>query len=101
MPLVRGWQAAAYGVTVARIARRGLRGGQRLPGVRADERAVFVVGAPRSGTTFTGSALGSQPGWVDLGEVPLLKAAVAPLGGPPVQEPGRARGQVLAAMRGL
>jgi hypothetical protein len=41
-----------------------------------EERLVFVVGSPRSGTSFTGSALGSLPGWVDLGEVPLLKSAV-------------------------
>jgi len=98
---VRGWQAAAYGVTVVRIARRGLRGGQRLPGVRADERAVFVVGAPRSGTTFTGSALGSQPGWVDLGEVPLLKAAVPRLAGLPVEEQAREVRQILERVRGL
>ena len=98
---MRGWQAAAYGVTVVRIARRGLRGGQRLPGVRADERAVFVVGAPRSGTTFTGSALGSQPGWVDLGEVPLLKAAVPRLAGLPVEEQAREVRQILERVRGL
>jgi hypothetical protein len=44
-----------------------------------EERLAFVVGSPRSGTSFTGSALGSQPGWVDLGEVPVLKAAVPKL----------------------
>jgi hypothetical protein len=44
-----------------------------------EERLVFVVGSPRSGTSFMGSALGSQPGWVDLGEVPPLKAAVPKL----------------------
>lgn len=76
MRAVRGWQAAAYGVTAARVARRGLRAGQRLPSAHAEERLVFVLGSPRSGTTFTGAAIGSQPGWVDLGEVPLLKAAV-------------------------
>src|SRR5438094_1984597 len=89
MAPVGGWQAAAYGVTVARIARRGLRGGQRLPRVHADGRAVFVVGSPRSGTTFTGSALGSQPGWVDLGEVPILKAAVPRLAGAPAEDQAR------------
>jgi len=30
---------------------------------------VFVIGSPRSGTTFLGKAIGSLPGFVDLGEV--------------------------------
>jgi hypothetical protein len=94
MAPVRGWQAAAYGVTVARIARRGLRSGQRLPRIRADERAVFVVGSPRSGTTFTGSALGSQPGWVDLGEVPRLTVR-------PAEALAREVRRILERVRGL
>jgi hypothetical protein len=40
---------------------------------------VFVVGSPRSGTTFTASAIGSCPGFVDLGEVAPLKAAIPSL----------------------
>ena len=52
---------------------------------------VFVVGSPRSGTTFVGNSLGSQPGFVDLGEVPLLKAAVPRLVGRPRRGAG-ARG---------
>src|SRR5262249_4836603 len=44
-----------------------------------DDRLVFVVGSPRSGTTFLGSAIGSLPGFVDLGEVPALKASVPEL----------------------
>ncbi len=73
------WTASTYGVTVVRVALRGnarRRVASTLPG---EERLAFVVGSPRSGTSFTGSALGSQPGWVDLGEVPLLKAAVPKL----------------------
>jgi Sulfotransferase family len=101
MTAVRGWQAAAYGVTVVRIASRGLRSGQRLPRARADERPVFVVGSPRSGTTFTGSALGSQPGWVDLGEVPLLKAAVPRLAELPPEEQARELRRILDRVRGL
>jgi hypothetical protein len=101
MAAVRGWQAAVYGVTVARIARRGLRGGQRLPRIHTDERAVFVVGSPRSGTTFTGSALGSQPGWVDLGEVPLLKAAVPRLAALPAEAQAREVRSILERIRGL
>lgn len=37
---------------------------------------VFVLGCPRSGTTFLAGAIGSCPGFVDLGEVAALKAAV-------------------------
>jgi sulfotransferase family protein len=80
------WTAAAYGLTAARAALRGLRSGQRLPRLGADDRLVFVVGSPRSGTTFTGGAIGSQPGWVDLGELPILKAAVPRIWELPVDE---------------
>jgi len=44
-----------------------------------DDRFVFVLGSPRSGTTFLAGAIGSLPGFVDLGEVPPLKAAVPEL----------------------
>lgn len=107
MARVRGWTAAAYGVTGARVARRSLRAGQRLPRLRREDRLVFVVGSPRSGTSFTGAALGSQPGFVDLGEVPLLKAAVPRLAG---ESPERQAAEVrrtlelvrlLGAARGL
>jgi hypothetical protein len=40
---------------------------------------VFVQGCPRSGTTFLAGAIGSCPGFVDLGEVAALKAAVPEL----------------------
>jgi len=50
---------------------------------RLDDRVVFVVGSPRSGTTFLGETLGSLPGFVDLGEVAPLKAAVPRLIGLP------------------
>ena len=44
---------------------------------------MFVAGSPRSGTTFLGSALGSLPGFVDLGEVAPLKAEIPGLYGAP------------------
>jgi hypothetical protein len=44
-----------------------------------DGRLVFVLGSPRSGTTFLAGAIGSLPGFVDLGEVAPLKAAVPEL----------------------
>jgi len=69
-------ESAALQLRVAkRLApRRGATLGQRLG--RLDDRLVFVVGSPRSGTTFLGEALGSLPGFVDLGEVAPLKAAI-------------------------
>ena len=68
-------QAGLYGRTVARVAQRGLgeRGGDPL---LATEQVVFVVGSPRSGTTFLAGAVGAQPGFVDLGEVKPVKANV-------------------------
>jgi hypothetical protein len=70
------WGAASVGLTAGRVAVRARRGGSRPPVTRRESRMVFVVGSPRSGTTFVGNSLGAQPGFVDLGEVPLLKAAV-------------------------
>jgi hypothetical protein len=69
-------QAALYGRTVARVAQRGLRERGGDPAV-ATERIVFVVGSPRSGTTFLAGAVGSQPGFIDLGEVRPVKTGVA------------------------
>jgi hypothetical protein len=88
-------------VTAARVARRGLRAGQRLPAVGGEERLAFVVGSPRSGTSFTGAALGSQPGWVDLGEVPLLKARVPRLLEAPLDEQAREVRRVVELIRAL
>ena len=68
-------QASLYGRTVARVAQRGLRERGGDPAV-ATERIVFVVGSPRSGTTFLAGAVGSQPRFVDLGEVKPVKAGI-------------------------
>ncbi len=54
------------------VRRRSVWGGLG----RLDDRMVFVVGAPRSGTTFLAGCIGSVPGLVDLGEVHALKAAI-------------------------
>jgi hypothetical protein len=70
---------ALYGRSAARIARRARKLG-------SEERLVFVVGSPRSGTTFTGRALGSLPGFVDLDEVQPWKAAIPELVGRPDEQ---------------
>ncbi len=64
-----------YAATATRVAVRGRDGravNLELPG----ERPVFIVGCPRSGTTFLARSLGRLPGFVDLGEVAPLKAAL-------------------------
>jgi hypothetical protein len=66
----------------ARAAGRLLR--SKRMSVRAvveplSEQLVFVVGSPRSGTTFLARSIGSCPGFCDLGEVQPFKAAIAEL----------------------
>jgi len=68
-------QAGLYGRTVARVAQRGFRERGGDPAL-ATERIVFVVGSPRSGTSFLAGAVGSQPGFVDLGEVRPVKVSI-------------------------
>jgi Sulfotransferase family len=68
-------QAGLYGRTVARVAPRGFREPGGDPAL-ATERSVFVVGSPRSGTTVLAVAVGSQAGFVDLGEVGPVKSSI-------------------------
>jgi Sulfotransferase family len=73
--------AGLYAASARRVLReRGLRDlGERLR--RGEDRLVFVVGSPRSGTTFLAGTLGAMPGFVDLSEVNPLKAAIPVLAG--------------------
>lgn len=64
-----------------------------------DDRLVFVVGSPRSGTTFTAGAIGSLPGFVDLGEVAPLKAAVPKLAALEPDEAARRLRRILSVAR--
>jgi hypothetical protein len=64
-----------YATSAARVLQRA----RSRPSLRREERLVFVVGSPRSGTTFLGNSLGAQPGLVDLGEVKPLKSAMPAL----------------------
>jgi hypothetical protein len=62
-----------YVVAGVRVAERSL---VQRPRRGHEERLVFVVGCPRSGTTFMGRAIGGLPGFVDLSEVTPWKAAL-------------------------
>jgi hypothetical protein len=66
-----------------------------------EERLVFVVGSPRSGTSFTAGAIGDLPAFVDLGEVPLLKAAIPDLVAQPEEEQAKEIRHVLQRVRAL
>lgn len=92
------WAASAYGRTAVRVAVRGTEARLRRP---IEERLVFVVGSPRSGTSFTAGAIGDLPAFVDLGEVPLLKAAIPDLVERPEDEQADAIRHVLQRVRGL
>jgi len=86
-----------YGAASARVARRAVR----RPRLGREERLVFVVGCPRSGTTFLAGALGAQPGFVDLGEVTPWKAAIPELYGAAEDETARELRRILERVRTL
>ena len=86
--------SALYGRSALRVMRRRRRLGD-------EERLVFVVGSPRSGTTFTGRALGSLPGFVDLDEVQPWKAAIPRLVGRPEEEVAPMLRKILQRVRTL
>jgi hypothetical protein len=64
-----------------------------------DDRLVFVLGSPRSGTTFLAGAIGSLPGFVDLGEVAPVKASVEELATLPPTDAARRLRKTLAIAR--
>jgi hypothetical protein len=79
------------------VPRRGATLSERFG--RLDDRLVFVVGSPRSGTTFLAGAIGSLPGFVDLGELAPVKAAVPELAALPPTEAARRLRRTLAVAR--
>jgi hypothetical protein len=92
-------EATANQLRVAKrlVPRRGASFSERFG--RLDDRLIFVVGSPRSGTTFLAGAIGSIPGFVDLGEVAPVKAAVAELAALPPQEAASQLRRILAVSR--
>ena len=84
-------------VTKRLAPRRGASLGERFGAL--DDRFVFVLGSPRSGTTFLAGAIGSVPGFVDLGEVAPVKAAVPELATLPPLEAAARLHRILALAR--
>jgi len=84
-------------VTKRLAPRRGASLRERLGSL--DERIVFIVGSPRSGTTFLAGAIGSVPGFLDLGEVAPVKAAVPELAALEPPEAARRLRRILAVAR--
>jgi hypothetical protein len=91
------WSAAMYANSAARVAGRA----RSLPRPHNDTRLLFVVGSPRSGTTFLAGALGEVDGVVDLGELQPVKAAVPQLAALPQGEAGRRLRAVVDRLRTL
>ncbi len=91
--------SAANQLKVAkRLAPR--RGGSLRERVgKLDDRLVFVIGSPRSGTTFLAGAIGSLPGFVDLGEVAPVKAAIPELAALEPDEAARRLRKILVVAR--
>jgi hypothetical protein len=93
--------AAVLQLRTARYLIRGRRVPLRERVGRIEDRLVFVVGSTRSGTTFLGRAIGSLPGFIDLGETPPFKAAIPELTTlPPPQSAARVR-RILTLVRRL
>lgn len=77
--------------------RRGSSLAERLG--KLDDRLVFVLGSPRSGTTFLADVIGSLPGFVDLGEIAPLKARAEELAALPLHDAARRLRRLLAISR--
>ncbi len=91
---------ALYGNAARHIAPRGGRALRPRLG-RREEKMVFIVGSPRSGTTFLASVIGGCPGAVDLGEVAPIKASVPRLCSLPEEEAARHFRSILERVRRL
>jgi Sulfotransferase family len=92
--------ASLYGAAAYRVLPRGgLSVPKRVWPV--EERAVFVVGSPRSGTSFVARSIGAMPGFVDLGEVAPVKAAIPELSSASTEQAARRLRRRLETVRRL
>ena len=74
-----------YAGAVARVvARARRRNGEDLAAVA--ERPVFVLGSPRSGTSFVARSIGRVPGFADLGELGPWKSSIPELAALPEEQ---------------
>ncbi len=92
--------ALLYAATARHVLPRGGWSVRKRLGA-ADDRLVFVIGSPRSGTTMLARAIGEPDGFVDLGEVAPLKAHVPTLTRLPEDEAARRIRRVLDRVRAL
>jgi Sulfotransferase family len=87
-----------YGGAVARVLTRARRrSGEDLEAVA--ERPVFVLGSPRSGTTFVAGSIGRVPGFADLGELSPWKAAIPQLASRPEEQASAELREMLETIR--
>jgi len=87
-----------YGGAVARVlARARRRSGEDIDAVA--ERPVFVLGSPRSGTSFVARSIGRTPGFADLGELGPWKAAIPELASRPDDEASTELRELLESIR--
>ena len=89
-----------YGTAAVRVLRNARPWARPRAGAERD-RHVFVIGSPRSCTTFFAGVLGQQPGLVDLSEVKPLKAAIPRLVALPEEEAATQLRRMLDAIRRL
>jgi hypothetical protein len=87
-----------YAAAVARVLVRA-HGRARVDVEAVTERPVFVLGAPRSGTSFVARSIGRLPGFVDLGELKPWKASIPHLASLPEEEAARELRRALEAIR--
>jgi hypothetical protein len=87
-----------YGEAVARVLLRARRRSDADLDLVA-ERPVFVLGAPRSGTSFVARSIGRAPGLADLGEVAPWKLAIPRILALPEEEAAGRLRETLEAIR--
>jgi hypothetical protein len=92
-------ETAGLHLRVAKRLAPRRRGSLRERLGKLDDRFVLVVGSPRSGTTFLAGAIGSAPGFVDLGEVAPVKAAIPELVADAPEEASRRLRRILTVAR--